>query len=246
MDAKRLTNLELRALMGCSRAQVTAWEKAGMPYTATGGKRGKPRHSYGKGAVLEWIRVNGSVAFSFKAGEVLDKMKGREDAKEGRTREGGEAEAVGSAGDADAGENGPGKNGGTLLDKVTETLLESHARFVEWNAKEKELLAAGHIREAAGCARARAEAGKAVAQLQMQVTAAAKEMGVLVVASEMESWFLKHVTTWKNQVTMIPESAIPVIIPFLRESEDAAKVREVLRRLVDGTLQSIANMKTEE
>lgn len=233
----RLANAELRALLGCSRAQVTAWEKAGLPFTATKGKGGKPAHSYDRGGALAWVRKNGSKSFAFKAGELLDKARQTPVEGGGKgAKSGGGAGRTGRTGGESEAESDGEK---TIVEKLEETLAESYARFLEWNAREKVLLANGQLREAAGCAKARAEAGKAVVQLGEQVTAAAKEMGLLIVAAEAEEVYAKVLTGLRNNVLGVPDSAVPLLMPLLRDADKAEEARQILTRLTEEALREI-------
>ena len=134
---------------------------------------------------------------------------------------------------------------GTLQDRLTATLLKSSESFDRWDQGEKEAFEEGNYAKAALCAKNRAEAGKAVAQLQERVTAQAKEMGTLVVASEMEGRYLKVLATVRNNILGIPDSAIPVLMPLLRDPEDAVRVRDLLTAKVEDALRHIADAEID-
>ena len=228
----RLTAPELLALLGgTARTQLTAWEKKGLPYTTAKSRRGSPRHLYDRDAALRWVAANGTGRYPLEAAKLL---KAEERGK--RTEEPERDTPPEAAGE---------ESGGTLSDQLTNALLKSAASFDRWDKLERESFAAGDYRVAAIAAKQRVEAGKAVATLQEAVTAQAKEMGILVVASEMEGRYLKILNTVKNRVTVIPESAIPGIMPFLREPNDAAKVRDFLTGRVEDALRYIANAEVD-
>ena len=225
----KLNNAEFRALIGCGRAQVTRWEKKGLPYVTVKSRRGSPAHIYDRTAALRWVEEHGTGNFPLEASRLL---KESEKPKAKAKRRGRKPAAKVS-------------ESGTLQDRLTATLLKSSESFDRWDQGEKEAFEEGNYAKAALCAKNRAEAGKAVAQLQERVTAQAKEMGTLVVASEMEGRYLKVLATVRNNILGIPDSAIPVLMPLLRDPEDAVRVRDLLTAKVEDALRHIADAEID-
>ncbi len=220
--------------IGCNERQVRRWCNAGLPFTSVKGSHGgKPALRFEREGALLWIREHGSGKWSLEAGRLLAKGGGR------KKKAGGKTSPVPGPEEKTGGGSSP-------LAKLEEAFEASSERFAEWNRQEARMMAEGRLREAKLCAQARAEAGKAVAQMQEQVMAAEKEIGTLVEAEEMEGRYLKVLNTVKNNVMGIPESVIPLLMPFLRDPEDAARVKDLMAGKVEDALRHIANSAVDD
>lgn len=228
----RISLRELCGELGCDERQIGLWEKAGLSYVTKKGRRGgRPAHLYDREEALRWVSAKGTGKWPMEASRLLRKGEEKPPAEKKKKASAGTRKKKASAA------------GGTLQDETTNALLVSAEKFRWWSEQESAAGERGDLAAAAICAKQRVEAGKAVAQMQEMVTNQAKEMGVLVVASEMEGRYMKVLATVRNNILGVPDSIMPVMMPFLRDPEDAAKVKELMERKIEDALRHIAGAK---
>lgn len=233
---RTVTRGELLALLGVTgRANVERWEADGLPFVKVTGKRGKPAHVYDLERALGWLVVHASARISQRAKQVLSQEKGR--AVEG--------EAAGQGGVASAGGTGPGAEGGASSTTTAERGLEGAYRRLEaaevaWSAKRDEALEAGEISLASTCGRQAVVHAEALAKLRGLIREIDVAEGKLVDAAAVQGEFMKVLTTVKNNILGVPDSAVPLLIPFLRNPNDAPAIRGVLSKLVADNLRSVS------
>ena len=105
---------------------------------------------------------------------------------------------------------------------------------------EKAAVDNGDVRRAALLEKHRLAAAKGIAELREQVRVQMEKEGRLADADALESEYLKSITMAKNNILGVPSAAIPAIMPFLRDQNDAAAVEALLEGKLKDALRSTA------
>lgn len=229
-----ITREELLALVGISgRRNTQAWEAKGLPFSTKKGRSGgKASHLYEKRQALEWLRDHASAKISQRARQVLKEMDGGNPPEDG-----GKGEKKGS--------NPPpapdrGGNSGSEGVGLEAAIRRMEAKEKRWSELGDRYLEAEDVTRAAMCDKQHIAMAKGLADLRSQYMEQERELGTLVNAADVAGLHLKVLTTLKNNILGVPNAMGPLVIPFLRNPEDAPAVVAAFEERLKDALRNTA------
>ena len=233
----------LLALVGVSGARnVEQWEADGLPFVERTGRRGgKKAHWYETKSALRWLVDNASARVSHEAKSVLRSMEGGQS----KAGDGTGVDRVPETGTAPSGpmpaaadvERTPG------LDGAIERLQAGELAFADMMNKS---LADGNIPRAVACGKQVAAFAETLAKLETHIRERDVAAGKLVDADASLQTHLKILSAVKNNLLAVPSSAVPHLLPLLRNPDDAYKAQEIVDRLIKDALRTVAETPPEK
>lgn len=238
----------LLALVGVSGARnVEQWEADGLPFVERTGRRGgKKAHWYETKSALRWLVDNASVRVSHEAKAVLRSMEG------GESRAGEDATGTDRAPETGAAPSGlpsgpmPAAADGERtpgLDGAIERLQAGELAFADMMNKS---LADGNIPRAVACGKQVAAFAETLAKLETHIRERDVAAGKLVDADASLQTHLKILSAVKNNLLAVPSSAVPHLLPLLRNPDDAYKAQEIVDRFIKDALRGVAETPPEK
>ena len=233
MPRKLVTREELMALLGvASNRNFTAWEEKGLRYTTRHKKRGgKATHLYELSSALEWFRRSGSPKLASRAKRELERLSGK--AREEEAEPEVPQEAV-----------PPDPQGGpddTELRSVWESILRIRQDEEMWARTMRNAIRDGDVAVAAKCEDCRSKLAKLQVDLYTQYVELKERRGQLISAEEAEGDFAKILSSVRNNILGVPDSAMPALIPHLRDPNEADDVKQIVTGYVHDALRAIAS-----
>ena len=218
MNAVNMTTSELCALASCSKSTLTRWIKSGLPHTRQpSGHGGAKVLVFPKKAALDWVAVHANVTASRAA-----------IAQSGKC--GGETSAPVSDGVAELADEG---------------LLACLSRMRKTERQTFELLArlkkAGDVGAALAVSERYVAESRALASLEAAAIQHQTRSGELVDRAAMQAVYGRVIISVKNAVLGVPSSAVPLLMPFLKDPEKAHDVFSILDRLCRAALQAASD-----
>lgn len=236
MPGKFITREELGALVGVSgKRNFQVWERHGLPYREEKSRRGSPTHLYEERRALEWLQSNAATDVSSRAKRILDGTAAEKTG--GKTAAGTGAAAKSRVRKTSRTGGGGGKQDAMAAAEAACRRIREDEKL--WAARVRSHLKKGDDGAASRCEKNRLMMAKAIVELTAQMMQLKERLGILVVVDEVKGDFAKLLTALKNNVTGVPDSAVPSLIPYLRNPEDANAVRELLTGLVEDALRSV-------
>lgn len=215
-DENLLSMSAFREATGASEATVSRWVKKGLPcqrIARPGG--GRAQVYFDKVEALGWAVAHGNRTAQRKALALA------------RSTPGTEADAKPSTPEL------PGDDEGLLpaLDRLKKQELASHRLLIRLKAK-------GELNSVLAVQETHLAEVKALAVLENAAVQFRVRSGELVERAGMQAVFGRVIVSVKNAVLGVPSSATPLLMPFLRDPEQAHAVHAILDKLCRDALRA--------
>ena len=210
-----------------------------MPFSTKRGRSGgKASHLYDKRTCLEWLRDHASAKISQRARQELERMDGGKPSREGG--------AAGIGGPKRASTPLPAAASGAWEVGLDAAIRRMEAKEARWAELGDRYMEKEDVTRAAMCDKQHIAMAKGLADLRAQYMEQEKELGTLVNAADVAGLNMKVLTTLKNNILGVPNAMGPLVIPFLRNPEDAVKVVGLFdERLKDALRHTAATGRSE-
>ena len=220
MSEENLTSEGLRALAGCSPATLTRWIGKGIPHTRQPtGRGGAKMLIFPRRAAMDWIAQHANQTAARKAIALSGKSVGEADPATVQLLEPDEIDAEG------------------LLPCLARMKKTERATFrLMSRLKEK-----GDISGATVLSERYVHESKTLAALEQAALNYRVRSGALVDRAAMQGVFGRVIISVKNAVLGVPSSAVPLLMPYIRDPEKAHDVFSILDRLCRNALQAASD-----
>ena len=226
MNENLLSMAAFREATGASEATVSRWIKKGLPcqrIARPGG--GRAQVYFDKSEALGWAVAHGNQTAKRKALALAGRMPTATDKTPGT-----EADAKPSTPEL------PGDDEGLLpaLDRLKTQELASHRLLMRLKAK-------GELNSVLAVQETHLAEVKALAVLENAAVQFRVRSGELVEKTGMQAVYGRIIVSVKNAVLGVPSSAVPLLMPYLKDPEKAHDVFSILDRLCRAALQAASD-----
>ena len=217
-QVEMLTNEQIRALVNCSPATLSRWIKRGIPcHRETTGRGGAKRLLFDREAALRWVLENASLTSAQLARALT-------------------AKASPEPTEPAAAEVNPDELDGEGVLSCLERLRRTERDSFRLLQKLKRAGDVGGIRVVAE--RYVAEV-RALAHVERVAVDFQARSGELVNAAAVQGVYFKVITGLKNNLLGVPSSAIPLILPYLKDPDSAFEVHKIIDEKIRDALRAI-------
>lgn len=237
-------------LVGVERLTILRWVKKGLPHTREKGRHGGHAQLwFDKESALSWVSANGSLTAGRKAAALANSLHETDTARSSpeSKKQDSLSPDISSRTSAPAPESAPSS-------KRTVATIDMDAYREPGLLGNLERLKAQELATSAALIRAKQandtaavvalsdrhiQETKTLANLEQVALTYRTRLGELGPRQQMQGVFEKVIVGIKNAVLGIPSTAVAQILPYLRDPDDAFKVREILDKVTRDSLRSI-------